>query len=287
MTARRFGLAVAVASALASGAYVFIYLYRWEWNRALIASAIFIAVEIALLGAAIIDRIGRLGRRMDDIERDLASRQVLDRIEESAPEPRRHFAWLTDFDKMGVFVPVLMGAGVVISAIAWAIERIAQKTARPVLERRLAARLAPIALPVVDAAAEPPGFPLKRSVARIATPLMLVVMVTASVVALAATTKNRPDQLRAGTESTVALSIITDGTVDPGSAARRLWHFCSETIPSELAAGSFEGSTGPDVSLNLRPGLGPNGERRLRGCLEDATLDHVQAAVVDVIHANR
>jgi hypothetical protein len=59
---------------------------------------------------------------------------------------------------MGVFVPVLMGMGVVASALAWVIERLARATARPALERRLAARLAPLSWPdggLVRAAEEP------------------------------------------------------------------------------------------------------------------------------------
>ena len=50
----------------ASGAYVFVYLYRWEWNRALVSGVIFLAAEIALLGALILDRVARLGRRLDE-----------------------------------------------------------------------------------------------------------------------------------------------------------------------------------------------------------------------------
>jgi hypothetical protein len=45
-----------------------------------------------------------------------------------------------------VFVPVLMGAGVIMSGLAWVIERLARRTARPTLERGLAARLAPLTL---------------------------------------------------------------------------------------------------------------------------------------------
>lgn len=285
---RRLGTAIAVVTALGSGSYVFIYLYRWEWNRALIASAIFIAAEMALVGAAILDRIARLGLRMDEIERDIASRQVLDRIQQSAPQPRQHFAWLTNPDEMGVFVPVLMGAGVLMSAVAWTVEKLAQKTARPVMERRLAARLAPIALPAPNAAvATAPSLPHRRTVKRIVSRVALGALVVTSIAVLAAATKNRPDELRAGTSSTVALTVFTNDRIDPANAARRLWHACSGTIPSELAVASFEASTaGSNVSIRLRPALGPNGERRLRGCLEDATLDNIQAAVVEVSHAN-
>ncbi len=66
MNARRIGLIAAVFTLVASGAYVFIYLYRWEWNRAQVAAAIFIAVEIALIGWILADRLRRIDRRLDD-----------------------------------------------------------------------------------------------------------------------------------------------------------------------------------------------------------------------------
>jgi hypothetical protein len=48
---------------------------------------------------------------------------------------------------MNVFVPVLMGAGVLMSGLAWIVERVARATVRPVAERGLAAQLDGLALP--------------------------------------------------------------------------------------------------------------------------------------------
>jgi hypothetical protein len=286
MTGRRLGLAIAIVTALGSGAYVFIYLYRWEWNRALIAGMIFIAVELALFGAAFLDRLNRLGRRMDDLERGIVERDMLARIQESAPAPRRHFAWLTDADKASVFVPVLMGAGVVISALAWAVERVARSTGRPVLERRLAARLAPIALPPRGSATVAIPAP-QRPVGRIFGATIMVIVAVASVLALAGATQSRPDVVRQGTSSELNLQIFGDSHITPTSAAVRLWEACSGTVPRAVEARSFEGVGRTSVEIELAPALGPNGERRLRGCLEDATLDKIQAAVVSVQHHRR
>jgi hypothetical protein len=286
MTARRMGLAIAIVTALGSGAYVFIYLYRWEWNRALIAGMIFIAVELALLGAAILDRLNNLGRRMDDLERGIVQRDVLARIQESAPAPRRHFAWLTDTDRASVFVPVLMGAGVVISALAWAVERVARRTGRPVLEQRLAARIAPIALvqPGASVATVPPP---QRPVKRILSATIMITVAVAAVVALAGATQSRPDTIRDGTATELKLNVFSNSRMDPTGAAVRLWEACSGTVPRAVSARSFQGSDETAVRIELRPGIGPNGERKLRGCLEDATLDNIQAAVVNVRHSGR
>jgi hypothetical protein len=48
---------------------------------------------------------------------------------------------------MNVFVPVLMGAGVLMSGLAWVVERLARATVRPAAERGLAAQLDGLALP--------------------------------------------------------------------------------------------------------------------------------------------
>lgn len=286
MTARKLGLAIAIATALASGAYVFIYLYRWEWNRALIAGMIFIAVEVAILGAAILDRLSGLGRRIDDLERNTNEQDIPRRIEESAPAPHRHFAWLADTDRASVFVPVLMGAGVVISALAWVVERIARKTGRPVLERRLAARLAPITL-ANPGEAVPTSAPPHRPVGRILGGTILATVAVVAVVALAGATQSRPDTVTERTATDLTLEIFGESHTNPTGTAVRLWEACSGTVPGAVDAHSFRGSGNTAVHIELRPAVGPNAERRLRGCLQDVTLDKIQASVVDLRHRGR
>ena len=103
MNARRIGLIAAVFTLVASGAYVFIYLYRWEWNRAQVAAAIFIAVEIALIGWILADRLRRIDRRLDDQVKARSAlegeQRRLNIIRSSAPTPRSNFEWLTHTDR--------------------------------------------------------------------------------------------------------------------------------------------------------------------------------------------
>lgn len=134
------------ATLAASGSYTFVYLYRWEWNRALMSAAIFVAAEVAVMGALLSQRLKVVTRRLDAQEAG-ARAQRLERIRSSAPPPRANFAWLSRPEQMNVFVPVLMGAGVLLSGIAWAVERLARATAAPVAERALAAQLDGLALP--------------------------------------------------------------------------------------------------------------------------------------------
>lgn len=147
MTPRRIAAVFGFLALAASGLYVFIYLYRWEWNRAILSLGLFIAVEVALGVAMLLDRVARVTHAIDPA--------VLARIEQSAPEHGKPFAWLNPAkaDGMGVFVPILMGAGVVLSAVAWLVERLASATAKPALEHGLAARLSTLALP--DALVDP------------------------------------------------------------------------------------------------------------------------------------
>jgi hypothetical protein len=140
---------VALVTAVAAGWYFVTYLGRWEWNRALVSGIVFLAAEIVFFATLLLDRLNALRARIDDLV-DRTSRDprpdVLARVEESAPEPRDPFAWMRP-DRTSVFVPVLLGAGVLVSAVAWVVERIALATARPHLERALARRLEPIAAP--------------------------------------------------------------------------------------------------------------------------------------------
>lgn len=141
---RRIGWLVAIVVLAACGIYTAVYLYRWEWNRALFVSALFIAVEVAMATLFLLGRISRLEEQMR--ERDATPRS-LQHIRASRTE-RRHFAWLERSTRdLNVFVTVLLGAGVLLSAGTWLIDRIASRTALPTLERGLAARLAPMEFP--------------------------------------------------------------------------------------------------------------------------------------------
>ena len=147
MITRKLGAALALATLVGSGVYLFVYLYRWEWNRALMAGVFLLAAQMALSTTAILARLTALeagGRPVAPPARP----QVLARVHESAPPPRDHFAWMRpSADRLGVFVPILMGAGFVLSGLAWLVERVARRTAGPALERGLAGRLSLFTLP--------------------------------------------------------------------------------------------------------------------------------------------
>ena len=139
---RRIAWLIAILTLCASGAYVFVYLYRWEWNRALTAAAIFIATEVAVFGVLILDRL-RTGGTTRPSGRDARRPTPAG----DAP-PRDHFAWLAESSsRLSVFIPVLLGAGILLSGIAWLVERIARAAARPGLEWRMPEQFEVLALP--------------------------------------------------------------------------------------------------------------------------------------------
>lgn len=157
MNARKIGLAGVFATLIASGGYVFVYLYRWEWNRAQVSAAIFIAAEVGLVGWLLAERMRRVERRLDTNAVDAQQRR-LQVIRGSAPAPRVGFAWLARPDQMNVFIPVLLGAGALMSGVAWVVERLSRATAGRVAEQGLAQRLGTLELPtggLLDTGADP------------------------------------------------------------------------------------------------------------------------------------
>lgn len=145
---RRLGTLLVALTFLGAGGYVFVYLYRWEWNRALVALGIFLAAEIAVAAGILLRRVDGLTR---STERDQTPGKVdpavLAAFRESpaAPTP---FRWLgVHPDRTSVFIPVLLGAGVVVAGLAWLVERLAGATARPGVDHGLAEDLSVTSFP--------------------------------------------------------------------------------------------------------------------------------------------
>ena len=280
---RRIALGTLVACMIGSGTYIFVYLYRWEWNRAMIAGILFLISLVAFATATIVERLKRIESKLEGREVGANQIEVLTRIQSTAPAPREHFAWLTKNNDLNVFIPVLMGAGVVVSAIAWAVERIARTTAQPAFERGLAERLQPIALPAggfLSREGVSRTKPRRNQIKRVVAIVVLAGASYAGIDLLADFTQARPDAHLAGGISQVKLSVSVDDTDLPNalSATRGLWGACRSTINKDIAPPVIT-ATGSNVEILIRPALGENARKRLSGCLEDAMIDHVTASV--------
>lgn len=292
---KRVAYAFGIISLISAGSYLFVYLYRWEWNRALIAGVIFIAAEIALAAAAILERIKSVERTLFEQHQERERERVLDHLQQSAPPPSKPFAWLKDNDRMNVFVPFLMGAGLVASGIAWLVEHFARATAKPKLERGLATRMSVLALPEggllpagdFGATTFPVGPVIKPGRATLRKQLLAlglsILAGTVGVDALSDATQTRPDTFVAQTRSTIVIDMVDHGySGSMGIAATSLWGVCQATVPNDITGDGIQKIGSARYLLEVSPALGKNGERRLRGCLEDATLDNLSASVVSI-----
>ena len=291
---------LAIVSVLAiTGAYTLIYLFRWEWNRAIITGIFFLAAELALAIVLLLRRFTRLEHRLDRIEAPNQPHAevdpvVLDRLRESKPPARRPFAWLDprqSSQHTNVFLPFLLGVGAVASALAWVVEHLARRTASPLLETRLAHALMPISLPAGGLIGSTPapivethGISWRKWLVGSGVALAVAVPAAGSIDWLADAIQTRPDTLREDVSTTVEVQL--SGAVSrahPERAATALWGTCSHLMTGGHKAIVNQRGDGR-VSIVLPNDLGRHAEQRVRGCLEDAVVDRVQASVVSIEH---
>ena len=112
--------------------------------------------------------------------------------------------------------------------------------------------------------------------------LGLVVATLGGIDWLADLTQNRPDQVLPRSRSEVVLDVTVRHHWGPGrlTTAQGLWGACQHTAFRRLVApGMVEIGEGR-FRVVTEPALGENAWRRLKGCLEDVTVDRVKADVV-------
>jgi hypothetical protein len=133
-----------IGTLLAGALYMVVSLNRWEWNRALFFGLIVLIAEIGLATGLVLRRLARIEHI---VKRD-ADPAVLQIISETRPPSRDRFAWMRESTgQFNVFITFLVGGGVILSGIAWLVDRIASNTSSPAGEERLARQLYPISYP--------------------------------------------------------------------------------------------------------------------------------------------
>jgi hypothetical protein len=131
-----------IGTLLAGGMYMVVSLNRWEWNRALFFGLIVVIAEIGLATGLILRRLARL-----EYERQ-SDPAVAHILRETRPPTPDRFAWLRDSGQgLNVFITFLVGGGVLISAVAWVVDRVASNTSSPAGEEALARQLESISYP--------------------------------------------------------------------------------------------------------------------------------------------
>jgi hypothetical protein len=271
----------------AAGLYVVVYLWRWEWQRAIIAGVFFLSALVVVSTLVLLAAVRRLGSRLEEAEaerRRAEARAARALRRASTERAGRHFEWLREPpDRLGVFVPVLLGAGALLSGLAYLNERLAGAVASSTVDRTTVRLLAPD-LPLGPTPPAPP--PVRSSertgtAAALATVAAVAVAVTGIVVVLMALTQNRADLPSGAGTTTLELSLVQRR---PARPAMEVGTALAVACRSRLSGGTdlaALASGGTDrVTLVVDHPLGEFTRRRLVGCLEDATLDRVQATVV-------
>ena len=294
---RRIAYVFGSLAAAGAGTYLVVYLYRWQWQRAILCGILLLVVEVMLLGIVLLARLTRIEDRVkesDARQQELTARQedVLARLRQTSAEREgARFRWLEDTaDRTYVFVPVLMVTGVLLSGLAWVVQRIAAATGRPA-ERRLAGRLAVLAAPeqpgTVGELEDRPALG-RRSKGRLARTAVVGVvgaaLLTALVVGLADLTETR-EQSASDSEATSVLVQVdvrgADMTAERQAlAAQQVWERCRDSTSVPLNHATL-GSLGDGMFAGVvRPALAEHDRMRLRGCLEDAALDRAHLTVM-------
>ena len=118
---------------------------------------------------------------------------------------------------------------------------------------------------------------------RVATVAIGAVVTFVGVGALADATQTRPDPRRPNSRSEVIMEVRTR---DPRSskkfAAEALWGACQSTARRTVIEPGMQ-ETGPGTfRIVVQPALGRHARDRLTGCLQDLTIEEIQATVLDI-----
>ena len=301
---KRIAVLLPGAVGVVCAAYTGIYLVRWEWNRAIIAGLFFVAAEVMVASILVLDRVRRSETRVLDALTALAAdgrsgpvvpldhSGVLDALRDTAPTTPDRFAWIRDrTGSMNVFLPVLLGAGLVASAMAWAVEHLARATLSPTLERRLALRLDVLAVPAGGLLGTPPTAAVvthrrawPRRMAALAVVTAMGFLTAGALDYVADRTQTRPDVRDPDAQTLLDLELR--GAIaerDPDRVIGHLWSLCTgpDVFRShELPPPVVQHGAGGAVRIVVDTDVGHHGLERLRGCLNDAVIDKVQATVV-------
>lgn len=112
---------------------------------------------------------------------------------------------------------------------------------------------------------------------RLAAGLVLAGLVATGLFGLREATQNRPDPVREGTATELTLQVRTRDGYPAVLGAQGLWGMCQQTVSDNRLRQPLAELGGGRFSLVVEPALGSNATRRLRGCLEDATVPRVWA----------
>lgn len=288
--ARAVGLTVAGLVLVASGAYVLVDLARWEWNRAMLSALIFLSALVILTTASVLHSIRRLGERFAAIEAVRPAADVPGIIGAANTETiaARRFEWLErPPDRLAVFVPVLLGAGMVLSLVAYVIERVAGALAGGSLDRRTADALQldlPLGSGLVRLERSPPGSASRsphRPLVWVLGTALAIGLGIGAVEGLRHLTQTRADAIGGPGSTTIGLQIDQRSVDRPlPVVATDLWTGCRSRVPGNPSIVDLQQVDDRRLIVTVDQAFGRTGRARIIGCLEDLNLDRVLADVL-------
>lgn len=134
----------ALGTLLAAGVYSVISLNRWEWSRALYFGLVVLVAEVGLATGLVL-------RKLDEqAEADAGERDEVRDILRSSRVSRHRFQWLSPehvTSRTNVFITMVVSGGILLSGLAWLLDKVAANTTTSLQEGRLAGDLTKIAYP--------------------------------------------------------------------------------------------------------------------------------------------
>lgn len=134
----------ALGTFLAAGVYSVISLNRWEWSRALYFGLVVLVAEVGLATGLVL-------RKLDEqVEVDAGDRDEVRDILRSSRVARDRFRWLAPdrvTSRTNVFITMVVSGGILLSGLAWLLDKVAASTTTSLQEGRLAGDLTRIAYP--------------------------------------------------------------------------------------------------------------------------------------------
>lgn len=243
---------VLVVSLVASAWYAAVSVYWWEWQRAFFYSLLFLGCLVLLVFLVLRRRLDRLEEqvRMPSTGTDGPSGDDL------PVSPSRAFPWL-DPTRTHVFIPLLVGFGVVVSLVAMAVERVADFV---VGERR------------------GPHGRVRTALAFLLATLLVAVLV----VPLVGDLVYDPADPRPGRRELEVAVQARRAELDPVGAVSAVAAFCVVQTRAPLVVDAVDEVTDDMARLTVHPRLDPDAQRRFEGCLGDFVLDRHRTWVVAV-----
>ncbi|HEU4539696.1 MAG TPA: hypothetical protein VFR23_01090 [Jiangellaceae bacterium] len=286
------GRVVLVSTMLLAGVYTFYYLYYWQWVRAQIAGTLFVATLVIGATWLILGRMKHLerdiARRLDAAKVAVVPNRSADLPEaatapDGTPTSQPDFPWLapefspprhqvlvpiglagaaasvTGHPRTAVFIPVLLGAGLVVSLVA----ALAERTA---------------------AAAYASATPARAVRQLLIGGLAAVVAVSAVVAGIWWAAHYRPVARGEGqTELTVQVSSRVASLPTAADTVEIVGRYCALNAILGVQVLQVEADAPDSAVLIVSPVLDEEAQRRYGGCLQDAILEDHRLSVTKTV----